>query len=154
MGHIVVGVDGSGHAAKALRFAIEEARIRGAGLQAVMAWHLPYYGGMAGMPLPLDADSIRESYRAELEQAVAAVDASGLAAPIERTLVEGTPAGVLVDASKGADLLVVGSRGRGGFVGLLLDSVSQQVATHAHCPVVIVPPTDDHEPEGPRSGAR
>lgn len=141
--HIVVGVDGSSHAQAALRFAVAEARLRGATVEAVMAWHLPYYGGVAGMPLPLDSEGIERSYRAELDQAVARADAGGLAAPIERHLVEGTPAGVLIDASKGASLLVVGSRGRGGFVGLLLGSVSQQVAAHARCPVVIVPPTDE-----------
>ena len=146
MEHIVVGVDGSAHSREALRFAVEEARIRGASLQAVMAWHLPYYGGMVGMSLPVDPESMRESYQAELDRAVDAVDGSGLASGIERTLVEGTPGGVLVDASKGATLLVVGSRGHGGFMGLLLGSVSQQVATHAHCPVVIIPPAEDEAP--------
>ena len=141
--HIVVGVDGSSHAQAALRFALAEARLRGATVEAIMAWHLPYYGGVAGMPLPLDSEAIEESYRAELERAVARADTSGLATPVERRLVEGTPAGVLLDASKEASLLVVGSRGRGGFVGLLLGSVSHQVAAHARCPVVIVPPTDD-----------
>jgi nucleotide-binding universal stress UspA family protein len=141
--HIVVGVDGSSHAQAALRFAVAEARLRGATVEAVMAWHLPYYGGVAGMPLPLDSEAIERSYRAELDRAVERVDTGGMATPIERRLVEGTPAGVLLDASTGASLLVVGSRGRGGFVGLLLGSVSHQVAAHAHCPVVIVPPTDD-----------
>lgn len=143
MEHIVVGLDGSAHSTKALRFAVEEARIRGVEVQAVMAWHLPYYGGMVGMSLPMDPESMRASYQAELDRAVDAVDATGLAAPIQRTLVEGTPGGVLVDASKGAAMLVVGSRGHGGFMGLLLGSVSQQVAAHAHCPVVIVPPVED-----------
>lgn len=137
--HIVVGVDGSAHAAAALRFALDEARIRGATVEAVMAWHLPYYGGVAGMPLPMDLDAIERGYHAELDSIVDAVDESGLPAPVARRLAEGTPAGVLLDAAEDATLLVVGSRGRGGFVGLLLGSVSQQVASHAPCPVVIVP---------------
>ena len=141
--HIVVGVDGSGHAATALRFAIDEARIRGATVEAVMAWHLPYYGGVAGMPLPLDLEAIEASYHAELDAVVDAADATGLPSPVAKRLAEGTPAGVLLDAAKDASLLVVGSRGRGGFVGLLLGSVSHQVASHAPCPVVIVPSRED-----------
>lgn len=142
MQRIVVGVDGSPNAKAALRFALEEAEIRGAAVHAVMAWHLPYYGGMAGMPLPVDADAIEGSYRAELAAAVDAVVA-GSDATVQRHLVQGTPAGVLLDAAAEAAMLVVGSRGHGGFVGLLLGSVSQQVAAHAPCPVVIVPGEDE-----------
>ena len=80
--------------------------------------------------------------RAVARGAVDAVASEGLVAPIERTLSWEDPTSALLDASKGADLLVVGSRGRGGFMGLLLGSVSQEVAHHAPCPVVIVPP--DH----------
>ncbi len=60
---------------------------------------------------------------------------------VTRAVVEGTPAPTLLEAAEGADLLVVGSRGRGGFTGLLLGSVSQQCALHAPCPLVIVPPS-------------
>ena len=136
---IVVGVDGSQNARAALRFAIEEAALRGAPVEAVMAWHLPYYGGMAGMPLPIDSEAIEAAYQEDLDALVEEMDTGRLDAPVARRLVQGTPAGVLLDAAADASMLVVGSRGRGGFVGLLLGSVSQQVAAHATCPVIIVP---------------
>ena len=143
MEHIVVGVDGSRGARAALRFAVAEAELRQACVRAVMAWHLPYYGGMAGMPLPLDPEGIEDAFRSDLDALVDEADASSLPAPVERVLVQGTPAAVLLDHAADASLLVVGSRGRGGFVGLLLGSVSQQVAAHAPCPVVIVPAKEE-----------
>jgi nucleotide-binding universal stress UspA family protein len=143
MEQIVVGVDGSRGARAALRFAVAEAELRQACVRAVMAWHLPYYGGMAGMPLPIEPTGIEEAYRADLDSLVEEVDASSLPTPVERVLVQGTPAAVLLDHTSDAALLVVGSRGRGGFVGLLLGSVSQQVAAHAPCPVVIVPAKEE-----------
>jgi nucleotide-binding universal stress UspA family protein len=146
---IVVGVDGSAGAACALRWAVAEAKRRGAGLEVVHAWH--YFG----LPTPpfLDppvpgADTVEVRARRILDHAVDGIDDEGLVAPIERILAWEQPASALLEASKGADLLVVGSRGRGGFRGLLLGSVSQEVAHHAKCPVVIIPKCDD------RSGDR
>lgn len=143
MGVIVVGVDHSEGAKAALRFALEEAKLRQAKLHAVHVWQ---FSGSIGAP------GIEESTRgfgANLDEhrraAEGALDASLREAipdagqvEIERRVVEGAPAAVLVEESRGADLLVVGSRGRGGFSGLLLGSVSQQCAHHAACPVVIV----------------
>ena len=139
---IVVGVDGSRGAQAALRFALAEAGLRDAAVKAVMAWHLPNYGGTAGLPLPLDVAGIEEAYRHDLDAIVDGAAPDCADSPIERVLVQGTPAAVLIDAAESASLLVVGTRGRGGFVGLLLGSVSQQVAAHAPCPVVIVPPKE------------
>lgn len=139
MERIVVGVDGSQNSRAALDFAVDEARLRGAVLEAVMAWHRPYMGDAWTMAIPVDMTGMAESYRMDLDGIIDAVDADGLAEPIARIVVEGSPAQALLDRAAGADLLVVGSRGHGGFVGLLLGSVGNQVASHAPCPVVIVP---------------
>lgn len=139
MNRIIVGVDGSQNSRAALQFAVEEARLRGATVEAVLAWHRPYTGDAWTMAIPVDVEGMGESYRAELDSIVDAVDASGLAVPISKMVVEASPAQALLDRSEDADLLIVGSRGHGGFVGLLLGSVGNQVAAHATCPVVIVP---------------
>ena len=151
MGVIVVGVDHSDGAKAALRFALEEARQRKATLRVVHAWQFGYIGarGLEG-PLPVvggELEELREGAAAALNETLHEVvtDTDGVA--IERRVGQGTPAAVLIQESKGADLLVVGSRGHGGFAQLLLGSVSQQCAQHAFCPVVIIrgPATNGHE---------
>jgi nucleotide-binding universal stress UspA family protein len=142
-GRIVVGVDGSDGARRALEWAVEEARLRQAGLLVVHAWQVPPLVAGAGpfdAPLVLDADTIeRVEKTAEeiVERELAAVDTSEL--DVQRLVAARSAADALVDAGADADLLVVGTRGRGGFAGLLLGSVGHQVAHHAPCPVVIVP---------------
>jgi nucleotide-binding universal stress UspA family protein len=144
MNVIVVGVDRSEGAKAALVFAHEEARLRGATLLAVHAWQFGYigYSGFEGAVPALGGDirDLREAANATLDVAVreALPDAGDVT--VEQRLVEGAPGAVLVDESRNADLLVVGSRGHGGFAQLLLGSVSQQCAQHAACPVVIVRP--------------
>jgi nucleotide-binding universal stress UspA family protein len=142
MAVIVVGVDQSEGARAALRFALEEAKLRRATLRVVHAWQYGYIGatGVEGAYPALGGD-IKE-LRAGAETALAETLRESIpeadTVEIERRVVEGRPAAVRVDESRGADLLVVGSRGHGGFTGLLLGSVSQQCAHHAACPVVIV----------------
>lgn len=139
MERIVVGVDGSEAGRQALRWALDEARRRNAIVEAVHAWHQP--GAMSyGYLGQFDMEPFEEDARKVLDAAVDSVAVPGDPA-IERLLIPGGAASVLVDEAKGADLLVVGSRGRGGFTGLMLGSVSQQAAQHAPCPVVIIPPT-------------
>ena len=138
MERIVVGVDGSESSRDALRWGIDEARRRNATVEAVYAWHQPFATGYAEMG-EVDIEEFAEEAQQILDAAVDAVDATGIQ-PMERKLVTGNAASALVEEAKGATLLVVGSRGRGGFTGLLLGSVSQQVAHHAPCPVVIIPP--------------
>jgi nucleotide-binding universal stress UspA family protein len=146
MNVIVVGVDQSEGAKAALVFAYEEARLRGATLLAVHAWQFGYIGyrGLEGAVPVLGADirDLHDAANATLDAAVreALPDAGGVT--VEQRLVEGAPGAVLVAESRNADLLVVGSRGHGGFAQLLLGSVSQQCAQHAACPVVIVRPKD------------
>jgi nucleotide-binding universal stress UspA family protein len=141
MNVIVVGVDHSPGAKAALVFAIEEARLREATVRAIHAWqygYIGYTGLEGGMPVVgADLNELRATAEAALEASVReALPESDI--EIEQRVVQGVPAGVLVDESRDADLLVVGSRGHGGFAQLLLGSVSQQCAQHAECPVVIV----------------
>jgi nucleotide-binding universal stress UspA family protein len=141
MATIVVGVDGSGGAQEALRVAVQEARLRGAGLRAVTAWHMPAMaygaGGVAFSP-GIDQGDFKDSASAALETALAALGGQAHGVQVERIVRMGQPALVLLEEARGADLLVVGSRGHGGFAGLLLGSVSHQCALHAACPIVIV----------------
>ena len=137
---IVVGVDGSRHAQAALVRAADEARSRGARLRVVTAWHLPAlaYAGAFGSAAALDPRGFEEAARVTLAQAVGALGPAAEGLEIETRLRKGHPADVLVEEASGADLLVVGSRGLGGFAALLLGSVSHQCAQHARCPVLIV----------------
>lgn len=139
MEKIVVGVDASPGARRALEWAVSEAHLRGAKVVALHAWQLPYVVstplGVVSVPVE-GADATAE---AELDAAIDEVEAAHLNTPIERVVVVGSPAGALIEAAQDAALLVVGSRGHGGFAGLLLGSVSHQLAHHAPCPVVIVP---------------
>jgi nucleotide-binding universal stress UspA family protein len=138
MERIVVGLDGSEAASAALAFAVAEARLRGAQVDAVIAWHEPYVAPTM-TPVVADPAVFEESAERALDRALEGVDQSGEPVKIERRVVHGSAAGVLLEAAEGATMLVVGSRGRGGFAGLLLGSVSQQVVHHATCPVVIIP---------------
>jgi nucleotide-binding universal stress UspA family protein len=137
MERIVVGIDGSESAQNALQWAVDEARRRNATVEAVYAWHQPFVTGYAYMG-EMDLGDFEVEAKQILDTAIDAVDATGIE-PITGTLMPGSAASVLVEVAKGASLLVVGSRGRGGFSGLLLGSVSQQAAHHAPCPVVIIP---------------
>ncbi len=143
MATIVVGVDGSSSAQAALRFAVAEATLRGAAVRAVAAWEISAMAHGGGFAPGIDPMVFEQSASASLEQAVASLGEEAEGTEIERAVRMGQPAQVLVEEAEDADLLVVGSRGHGGFVGLLLGSVSHQCALHARCPVVIV-----HEPEG------
>lgn len=132
-GIVVVGVDGSEGARRALRWAATEARLRHATLRAVHVWSYLDQPESTFDPAYGDDDA-----RRLLDEALAALGADGEGLAIERVTVCDLPTRGLLDAATGADLIVVGARGLGGFEGLLLGSVSQQVANHAPCPVVIV----------------
>lgn len=139
VGRIVVGVDGSPGSLAALRWAVREASSRGLAVHAVTAWEVPIestFGDMATIgdfhPV-VAAEEILVSALADA--GVAAEDQSVTTAPVE-----GHPAEVLMQMASGAELLVVGSRGYGRIFGALLGSVSQYVAAHAACPVVVIKP--------------
>jgi nucleotide-binding universal stress UspA family protein len=142
-GRIVVGVDGSEHAAAALRWAQAEALIRGAPLVAVHAWTWvppPPLGAPDLLAVPVgdvagDLEVEEAAAGRVLDDALAGADP---ALTIERRLVEGDPAEALLGEAGSDDLLVVGSRGHGGIKTALLGSVSNHVIQHAPCPVVVV----------------
>jgi nucleotide-binding universal stress UspA family protein len=137
---IVVGIDGSESSRQALRWAIDEGRHHGSSVDAVHAWHDVSVDGETPYSVALLHRQIYSDAADALSgDVVDAADASELTEPIRRTVVQDAPAHALLEAAKGADLVVVGSRGRGGFTGLLLGSVSQQVVHHARCPVVVIP---------------
>ena len=137
-GAILVGVDGSEESRQALRWADQEARLRGAPLVAVHAWAPALNVGPGLVPMPVPVEVPKADVEAFLDGLLVEVLGEERAAALERRTVQ-TPAALgLVEAASPGDLLVVGSRGHGGFAGLLLGSVSQQVAHHAPCPVVIV----------------
>ncbi len=150
-GTVVVGVDGSPGAGEALRWALAEARLRKVPLRVVHAWtaganaggygSLGYIGSFASTGI--EASDLERAAEEGLDRMISEVVGERADVDIERQVVEGGAAAVLVGASAAGDLLVVGSRGHGGFTGLLLGSVSQQCVHHAQCPVVVV-----HSPRG------
>ncbi len=131
---IVVGVDGSASSQEALAWAARQARLTGAVVEAVMAWDFPAaYGFMAAVPDDVDFANIAAEVVAD-----AIAEVSDEHVTIRPKVTEGIAAQVLLDASEGADLLVVGSRGHGGFTEALLGSVGQHCVHHATCPVVVI----------------
>ena len=141
-GQIVVGVDGSDESKAALRFALEEAKLRGVRLACVHAWAYPVLSDATGLAAGIAADlaaRLRDDAEELLGSIVDEVAGTSPGVEIVRSVAEGSAASVLLAAAEGADLLVVGSRGLGGFKGLIIGSVSHQCASHATCPVVIVP---------------
>jgi len=131
--HIVVGVDGSSESVRATAWAAEQARATGGTLELLIVWARPM---SYGLPLVVGGYSPEDEAQGVVEKA-----ASGIDLPAQRlrtSVVNGAPAVVLVERSKSADLLVVGSRGHGGFAEMLLGSVSDHCVHHASCPVVVV----------------
>lgn len=131
---IVVGVDGSQTSKEALRWAMRLASALECEVEAITAWEFPVIITMAGGGVLPGTWVPEEDAREVLEKTVSEV------APGARAVVtEGHPANVLIDASKNAEMIVVGSRGLGGFRGALLGSVSSAVSQHAKCPVLVIP---------------
>jgi len=142
MSGIIVGVDGSGHSQRALEWAMKEAAIRHVPL-TVLTVHEAirgYYGGMAVYPDdPIRTEEARQAAQAETDKVLAGLDGPR---PDSVTVkaVHGFPVEELINAGKDADMIVLGSRGAGGFTRLMMGSVAGQVAQHAPCPVLLVPP--------------
>ena len=131
---IVVGLDGSPSSLDALTWAVRQAGFTGAELEAVIAWESPILYGVYPMSDDVDWREIaQQTIDAALREALGEDRAKVCA-----TVIEGHPAKVLLDAAVGAELLVVGNRGHGGFAQMLLGSVSAHVVTHATCPVLVV----------------
>lgn len=134
---IVVGVDGSDPSKAALAWAIRQGRLTGATVEAVIAWELPVNYGTPAPLMPPRTD-FEKIAREVIFLAIADVSSPDDQVTIRRKVVEGNAPRILLDASAGADLLVVGSRGHGGFVEALLGSVGQHCVHHATCPVVVI----------------
>jgi nucleotide-binding universal stress UspA family protein len=137
---VVVGVDGSAHGDSALRWALDETLVHEGALTAVFAWQMPFLE----MPGAFDIGEIESQAKTFLARAVSNVDPAPRV-PVTLLVAQGDVSESLIEASRDADLLVLGSRGRGGFAGLKLGSVSQECVTHAACPVVVIKRRGDLE---------
>jgi len=135
--NIVVGIDGSSASTAALRWAVRQAQLTGASIDAVMAWQMPPSFAWISESATGVGDYRRQAHRVVAE-AIRQSHADEAGVKIEPWVQEGHPAHVLIEASRGAQLLVVGSRGHGGFASALLGSVSQNCIHHASCPVLVI----------------
>ena len=138
---IVVGVDGSEASRAALRWAYDEAAHHNAALTAISTWNpptLPMSPPYGSLPPEGYETEPERAARELLERLTADLEPREPAVDVRISISKGNPAKVLIDMSQGADLLVVGSRGHGGFAGMLLGSVSHHVVAHAACPVVVL----------------
>lgn len=133
---IVVGVDGSDSSLEALEWGAEQARLTGRQLVAITTWEWPAtYGAVVGWPADVNFE---EDAARILSDSVKKALGDSQAVRLTQKVLHGSAALILVDASKAANLVVVGSRGHGELTGMLLGSVSEYLATHARCPLVIV----------------
>jgi nucleotide-binding universal stress UspA family protein len=141
---IIVGVDGSGHSQRALEWAVKEAAVRHVPL-TVLTVHpsiVGYFGGVVTTPQDMEqTEQVRVAVRAEAEKVLAALEGPHPES-VKIRAVHGFPVEELINASKEADLVVLGSRGVGGFTRMVLGSTAGQVVQHAHCPVTVVPHKD------------
>ena len=142
MSGIIVGVDGSGHSQRALKFAMKEAAIRHMPLTVLTVHEAVrgYYSGAAIYPDdPIRTEEARSAAQAETDKVLAGLDGPHPESVTVKA-VHGFPVEELINAGRDADMLVLGSRGAGGFTRLMMGSTADQVSRHAHCPVLIVPP--------------
>ncbi len=137
---IVAGVDGSPSSVEALRWAVRQAGLTGGTVDAVTGWQFPVStGGYGWAPTGMvDGADYREMAEKTLADAISVAVGPGSEVTVRPQVMQGHPAQVLLEAADGADLMVVGSRGHGGFEGALLGSVSQHCVHHAGCPVVVI----------------
>ena len=137
---IVVGVDGSDASTAALDWAVCEARLRRAQLDVVHAWHTTFAG--ASPYLAVDPTYFEDPARTALDGIVSTIDQTGLAHPVRPRLLSGSAASAILGAAHDADLVVMGTRGLGGFASLLVGAATTQVVHHAECPVVVIPASE------------
>jgi uncharacterized protein len=153
---VVVGIDGSDAAQAALCRALEEARLRHASLEVVCAWQFPFEMSAGTFAVPAPAGEMRLWAEELIDQALASAgDEARAGVPIERLAEYGPAVSALMKVAEGAQLLVVGTRGHSRVTGLFLGSVSQYLAIHAPCPVMVVhgPPVSAPGAEGPKPAA-
>jgi nucleotide-binding universal stress UspA family protein len=144
---IVVGVDGSEGSLRALRWAADEAKLRDATLHVVTAWQYPVFSTMPAFGVLPPTEEMSKGAEDALRQLLAEEGLTGRDdITVLESVVQGSSAAALLEAAADAELLVLGSRGHGGFKGLLLGSVSQAVVAHSPCPVVVIPSANDEPP--------
>jgi nucleotide-binding universal stress UspA family protein len=133
--NIIVGIDGSPHSINAYHWALDEARRREADLTALFAWETP----LIGIPGAFDRDELERWAQKFLNEQLDGQTAETAGVTVHRVVAQGDPSSSLIEACRqvDAEMLVLGSRGRGGFAGLLLGSVGQECAANAPCPVLI-----------------
>lgn len=148
---VLVGVDGSTASLHALEWAGAEAKAHGRALSIVCSYSLPSFAAASldGGYAALDDTAIQEGARVVLAEAKSRAERFGV--PVTASIATGDAAGVLVEMSRGVSLVVVGTRGRGGFADRLLGTVSSALPAHAHCPTVVVPLAGVRR--GPQAGA-
>jgi len=139
---IVVGVDGSEPSRAALAWAVRQAELTGATIDAIIAWHYPVMAsGYGWAPVAPDQETDFEGIAAKvIAQEIAEVVDPASDVTVSTSVREGTASEVLLESADGASMLVVGSRGHGGFAGAVLGSVSLHCAHHSPCPLVIIRP--------------
>jgi nucleotide-binding universal stress UspA family protein len=139
-GQVVVGVDGSELSHRAARFGFGEAALRGTGLTVVHAWTRPWHPALRSFEAPggVDWSFLEPQAATTLSQSIAVARQGFPGVEVTERLVNDQPGDALLDASRGAELLVVGSRGLGGLTGMVLGSVSHGAVHHAHCSVAVV----------------
>ncbi|MDO8365014.1 MAG: universal stress protein [Actinomycetota bacterium] len=138
-GTIIVGVDGSEGSVHALRWALAEARLRGDAVEVLHSWHMPYIADASGM-MPYPGTDLQDCGEAIVAETLAKAAGAAEGVQVTTRVHQGSAATALIEASQTADLVVLGRRGHGGFLSLVMGSVASQVAGHAHCPVVVVSP--------------
>src|SRR5215472_15629727 len=138
---LVVGIDSSPHSIAALHWALRLAERLSGEVVALFCWQMPFYG----VPGGFDRDELEARAKALLRHTIAEA-APDPSVPLLTLVAEGDPTEGLIEASKNANLLVVGTRGRSQVAGLMLGSVSQGCSAHANCPVVLVKTSDDPDP--------
>lgn len=135
---IIVGTDGSENSLSAVRWALREGALREVPVDVIHAWHFTPMVDPMGIAIIPPTAEIQASAQQVLAEVMRKVEAERRDVHVNEIVAQGSPAGTLLSAAKDAGLLVVGRRGHGGFVGLLLGSVATQVVHHAPCPVVVV----------------
>jgi nucleotide-binding universal stress UspA family protein len=140
---IVVGVDGSPQSKQALRWALRQAELTGAVVEAINAWQVPVSEGWGAIEVGWhgagrDVDEIKKASERTLNETLDEIAEPRHPVSVHTRSLPGHPAAVLIEAARGADLLVVGGRGHGAFIGALLGSVGQYCVHHAVCPVVVI----------------
>lgn len=135
-GRIVVGVDGSVSSVRALEWAARQAELTGDVLEVITSWEWPANYGWTP-PVPEDWDPQADMANL-LDEILDRLRQAHPNVTLRPRIVRGHPAPVLIEASRGAELLVVGCRGHGEFAGMLIGSISEHCVTHAHCPVLVV----------------